>query len=102
MPETPDSEESNPYCSAVVNLLDDDLREELRKAEASFQMEIEEGLTAKGRATALLRLSHYGRPFEHLETELETEHKELIAYHRSKLVKKIRWVLEAWKVTDKG
>lgn len=96
MLETPD----DPYQVAVAAILDDGLREELRKAEAAFQEGIEEGLAAKARATELIRHNHYGRPFEHLEAELETEHKELIAYHRSKLVKKIRWILEAWK--DQG
>ncbi len=30
---------------------------------------------------------------------METEHEALVRYHTGKQVKKIRWVLEAWKDT---
>lgn len=37
------------------------------------------------------------RAVEHLEAELEKEHKELIRYHTGKLAMRIHWVLDAWE-----
>lgn len=37
-----------------------------------------------------------GRPHEHFEAELEREYAELVAYHRGRLVARIRAVLEDW------
>lgn len=89
----------DPYRSAIESVLDDDLREELHKAEARCEQELREALAAKGRATDHIRSCHVGRPFEHLEADLENEHEELIVYHKRKLAKKIRWILEAYKDT---
>ncbi len=88
---------SHPYRTALVEVLPDPLREELKKAEEQFRRDIAEALAAKGRALELIRT--LDKPFEHAEAELETEHEQLVKYHTGKLVKKIRWVLEAWKDT---
>ena len=91
------NESPNSYREAIVSLLPESLREELERAEVQFRSDIAEALAAKGRATDLI--STLVKPFEHAEAELEREHEELVRYHTGKLVKKIRWVLEAWKDT---
>jgi hypothetical protein len=88
--------EQDPYRTAIVELLDDDLKEELTKAEAQFRLELADALAAKGRATDFIRTGNIGRAFEHLEAELETEHTDLVRYHSGKLAKKVRWIVEAW------
>jgi hypothetical protein len=80
----------------MVSVLTEPLREELEQAEAQFRADIAEAQAAKGRATELIRSQKMDPPFEVLEHELEIEHEKLVAYHPGKLVKKIRWVLEAW------
>ncbi len=87
----------NPFREAVFAAVDPELHAELQKAEAEFQKALEEALAASGRAVAWLRQRPLDRPFEVLEFELEKEHGELVQYHRAKFVKKLKWILEAWK-----
>lgn len=98
MPETPSEQPLGPYREAIVSVLPADLREELERAEEQFRRDIAEALAAKGRATDLIRTIK-DRPFEVQEHDLEQEHVALCRYHQAKLVKKIRWILEAYHDT---
>lgn len=96
-PDTPQS--PDPYRDAVRSVLAADLSAELASAEAAYQTGLTEAQAARGRAEDHMRHHFLGRPFEHLEAELEREHNELIAYHTVRFAKRIRWVLQAWKDT---
>jgi hypothetical protein len=87
----------DPYREAVFGVVDPDLREELERAEAEYRRALEDAAAASGRALEWLREGKMDRPFEVLEFELEREHAALLAYHRGKFAKRVRWVLEAWK-----
>ena len=96
MPETPDHAGPDPFRAAVVAVVPPDLRAELAKVEAACAAGIAESVAAKERALELIRTRQFERPFEFMEADLEKEHAARVAYHRAKLVKKVRWVLEAW------
>ena len=74
---------------AVVSVLDEDLRDELARAEEEHERMLAAAGAARGRAAELIEQRPFDRPFEHLEAELEAEYAERVRYHRAKLGKKI-------------
>jgi hypothetical protein len=88
------SAERSPIDDAVRSLLDADLLEELDHHQQQYERDLAEADAAHARAQEWIRSSCLGRPFEHLEAELERERADLLAYHRKRFVGRVKAILE--------
>jgi hypothetical protein len=90
------SAERSPTDDAVRSLLDADLLAELDRHQQQYERDLDDAAAAHDRANEWIRTGCIGRPFEHLEADLDREQAALVEYHRSRFVGRVKVILEDW------